>query len=65
VQVNNRKPEECGNDLKEAVSFSTSFVMEARKCPLGQIGDTTNQANERPCVCDRSDHAPNMSQTSP
>jgi hypothetical protein len=36
------RPAECGNDRKEAVSFSTSFVVEVKKCPLGQIGDTTN-----------------------
>jgi hypothetical protein len=46
-------PPECANDLKQAVHFETFFEIETRKCPLGQIGDTTTTANERPCVCDR------------
>jgi hypothetical protein len=46
-------PPDCGNDLKVKVNFQTWFVIESRECPLGQIGDTTNSANERKCVCDR------------
>ena len=46
-------PEACGTDLAQPVQFITFFTIETKQCPLGQIGDTTDTLNQRPCVCDR------------